>query len=438
MTFIKKIYLRSFLTLVLSYLFVLSGKVNASELENLNPQRLGFIRELVVTGQSTLFGLCPHCTSLNRKMQGFTLHQPHTCIAGCGQQFLWSDCTSLKEHLAEHDAQWYEQLQASQPDPNIHLQKISKDEDHIQLKRLYAQGERNFRGAVFKHIDLKGFSLADTDLRGASFSDLNITDMDFTNADLRGAKFNRVVLRNTNFKKSDFRGAKLQTVNFGEVNFTKANFENTHLGPQNWRRSNLKAVNFQGASFEGSLLSRTNVLDLYASGYRDFSKIQLEGINLSGTTLVGADFTESRLHRASFQAADLQQVCFKKADLRLTDFRKADLRKANFEQINIGPTTIVTRTSVVNGHVITSRAMPFLRHARVNEARLDREALHALYRAHVYYFKNVDLSGVDLSGLSLFGIQLWGANTRGTNLQGTRGIMHIKLRQALIRTFERR
>lgn len=53
-----------------------------------------------------------------------------------------------------------------------------------EILKLYAQGERNFRG-----LNLKGQSFRDKDLQGADFSKADIRGTDFTGALLRGANF---------------------------------------------------------------------------------------------------------------------------------------------------------------------------------------------------------------------------------------------------------
>lgn len=98
-------------------------------------------------------------------------------------------------------------------------------------------------------------------------------------------------------------------------------------------------------------MKREELLERYAAGERDFSgvdlsgvnliEVGLEGINLEGAILRGTEFDRSDLRGAIFRNADLEGAEFFLACLNGSDFRGANLKscriletsmiRANFE-----------------------------------------------------------------------------------------------------------
>jgi uncharacterized protein YjbI with pentapeptide repeats len=86
-------------------------------------------------------------------------------------------------------------------------------------------------------------------------------------------------------------------------------------------------------------MTAEELLERYAAGERDFSgvdlsgvnlmEVDLTGINLEGATLRRTKFSWSCLNRAIFRNADLENADFMLASLKECDFRGANLRSCN-------------------------------------------------------------------------------------------------------------
>ncbi|NJO67196.1 MAG: pentapeptide repeat-containing protein [Leptolyngbyaceae cyanobacterium RM1_405_57] len=67
----------------------------------------------------------------------------------------------------------------------------------------------------------------------------------------------------------------------------------------------------------------------YLQGRRDFRDIELAGVNLNWTNLIGIDLSGANLQNAKFSAATLRQAELVRANLQGANLRAADLRNAN-------------------------------------------------------------------------------------------------------------
>lgn len=92
-------------------------------------------------------------------------------------------------------------------------------------------------------------------------------------------------------------------------------------------------------------MKREELLERYAAGERDFSgvdlsgvnliEVGLEGINLEGAILRGTEFDRSDLRGAIFRNADLEGADFFLACLNGTDFRGANLKKCRIIEASL-------------------------------------------------------------------------------------------------------
>ena len=74
----------------------------------------------------------------------------------------------------------------------------------------------------------------------------------------------------------------------------------------------------------------------YAAGERNFRGLDLDGetLDLRGSNLAGADFSESFIY-ADFRGANLERCVFERANVKTCDFRGANLRGASFREAAI-------------------------------------------------------------------------------------------------------
>ncbi len=90
----------------------------------------------------------------------------------------------------------------------------------VELKRRYAEGERDFTGIVctgvdFSKTDLSGCDFTGSNLSYNNFKSANLSDCNFTNTNLRWSGLERADLRNSDFTKADcsytsFNKAKME------------------------------------------------------------------------------------------------------------------------------------------------------------------------------------------------------------------------------------
>lgn len=138
----------------------------------------------------------------------------------------------------------------------------------------------------------------------------------------------------------------------------------------------------------------------YQKGERNFSHVDLAGVNLSGMNfrdinLTGANLTEANLSWATLSNGVLTGACLKQADLR-----SVNLNRANLEQADL------SRTKLTKAD---------LRLANLQEVDL-----------HWAELQEADLSGANLRGSKLEQVNLERAKLDGVNLTGCE-LMEAKL-----------
>ena len=194
-----------------------------------------------------------------------------------------------------------------------------------------------------------------------------------------------------------------------------------------------------------SALTRDDLAAQYAQGRRDFSDLDLSGLDLSKMEWTGADFsranlnqtdfTESLLIKAVFQETTVQKAIFTKArmveaDLTRADFFQADLREADLtgaraEEVNLAQTKAshaIFKSSNLARSVLTmidlseaDLSMTNLSWAVASQARLTGASL-VKAKLDKADFSEVDLSEADLSDVEAIQPDFHGANFSGANL----------------------
>jgi uncharacterized protein YjbI with pentapeptide repeats len=151
----------------------------------------------------------------------------------------------------------------------------------IELRRKYAQGERNF-----EKINLEGANLQEINLSGVNFTQANLKHTNLVGCNLQEACLN----------KADLYGAKLF-----EADLDKAS---------------LIATNLEKANLTNASLNETKLIEAYSIDEVYFNKTFLIGAYLNGAYLKGADFRGAYLTNAYFNGAYLKGA--KLADAHLT------------------------------------------------------------------------------------------------------------------------
>jgi uncharacterized protein YjbI with pentapeptide repeats len=112
----------------------------------------------------------------------------------------------------------------------------------------------------------------------------------------------------------------------GQRDFQRINLPKAELSGVDLSGCNFTEANFQGADLRESNLSRCNLSRVNFKGAR------LRRTNLIGSTLQGADFQGANLYRAKLIRSDLQNADFGRADLRIgADLREANITNTNFK-----------------------------------------------------------------------------------------------------------
>lgn len=107
------------------------------------------------------------------------------------------------------------------------------------------------------------------------------------------------------------------------------------------------------------------LLKRYADGRRDFSWVDLRGVNLVGARLSGINFYRADLTGATLEHADLQGANFLKANLTNTNLTAANLSGANLRRADLTGTilTAAILDAVRFSDVVLPQGMPSISHA---------------------------------------------------------------------------
>ena len=116
--------------------------------------------------------------------------------------------------------------------------------DRETIRKLYAEGRRDFRGADLERADLRVLDLAQTDLRG-----VNLSRADLAKANLSEALLSQAVLSGANLRQ-----AILNRADLSEANLRNANLQNADLRQANLQGARCDGAKALGADIEGANL----------------------------------------------------------------------------------------------------------------------------------------------------------------------------------------
>ncbi len=178
--------------------------------------------------------------------------------------------------------------------------------------QLAAAGNKEWRSADLRDLNLARVKLTGVDLSFAQFDNANLAG-----ADLAGAR-----VFNCSFAQADLSGANLSEADLSQSQFYRANLRQTKL-----RRAKLRAAWLQEAQAEKA--------DFILADLSDANCLMA---NLTGAQLTGADLSGANLEAAVLRGANLSLVRMDGAKLKDADFTNANwwhARGLSVEQINL-------------------------------------------------------------------------------------------------------
>ncbi|EAZ93199.1 pentapeptide repeat-containing protein [Crocosphaera chwakensis] len=131
-----------------------------------------------------------------------------------------------------------------------------------------------------------------------------------------------------------------QRYKMGDRNFSYLDLRGLNLEKINLEEANLEGSDLQGANLENANLKRTNLVNC------NFYRANVYGANLSYADLSYANLKEANFHRTRIEEARLDHVCvertdfteayIKKVSVRCVKFVKTDLTDAILIDVNLG------------------------------------------------------------------------------------------------------
>jgi len=351
--------------------------------------------------------------------------------------------------------------------------------------------EANLAGAYLYGQSLSSLNISGANLAGANLSRTDLTDTNLSRSNLRNTNFFYSFMRGTVISNADLSGADLTGAYIDGTDFRGSKLANVirrctdnyncsrfFWGGDNWQESRWRVglggalldgvrsfsfpatVTFRNESYwycsyygwycyaEYSIplpagwVNRNGVLlgkgvDLSGQSYNgwDFSNLnlsnvsfentQLTGVSFNGSTLTNVDFSGKDLRNVNFGSANLTGANFTGANLDGVNFNNSTLTGANFDGTNLSSASFSNVTSgqitgtvtglpsgwkLVNGYLVG-------RTARLYGADLSGADLSGMDLTSAY-LAAANLSSSNLSGTKLYAADLWSANLSGANLSG--------------------
>lgn len=246
-------------------------------------------------------------------------------------------------------------------------------------------------GADLEEMDLSGQSMVGAKLAKAKLMRCNLTGVDLSGADLHEADLSFAVLKESTLtraaltkvvgREADLRGAKGVSADLSDGDFSRARFDDAHLPGLDLSRTTLG-----GAQFTAAKLPKVRLFDAHGQNVR-FDGADLTEARADDVSLVQSSFREVSAQGSTWEGADLTEAIFFGARLDGANVSRAAAKGAVFSG------------------------------ARAREARFSRSMLQgaSFLKADLMKatFEQADLSGADLRGASLYGAELWKARLNG-------------------------
>lgn len=319
-------------------------------------------------------------------------------------------------------------LQTAHTQPRAHpLDKATSTVLRHDLQLLVASGVRMLAG-----IDLTGADLSHLDLRGIDFSGAWMESVDLRGANLSGAKLGAAVLAHADMRGSIAVGASFARANLGRARLGEAVLDNADLSGAVLSRCNLAKTQLRRAVIVGALMEDTewgqaDWTGLRAPGHlfyrHDMTQMTLAGAELANASfiecaLTGADLQEAQMAGANFIGCAMDGVRMRGAHLAGAVFDKgttlvgADLSQSNLTNVNFGE---VRMERVLLVRAVLDGANLGRAHLDHCDARLASAKGALLRKAGLVKAR---LGGIDLRDAILQQADLRGADLRRANLFG--------------------
>ena len=157
----------------------------------------------------------------------------------------------------------------------------------------------------------------------------------------------------------------------------------------------------------------------------DLSGANLDGLDLSGVLLSGANFRGASLNKTNLSSAQLIHADFSGASLQGTNLRRADLLLANFSGANLSGADLSGAAPASDNPYVSTRRGPKFKEADLTDALFVETYCYRsdfsgakLIRTNFSqsYLSDADLRGANLSGNDLSEAVLVNAHLEGSNL----------------------
>ena len=199
------------------------------------------------------------------------------------------------------------------------------------------------------------------------------------------------------------------------------NWSGLNLSGVDFRGAYLKEVHFEGSQLDGANLQHAN-LDKAKLQNADLSFANLQHTNLSSAKLQNADLSFANLQNANLleanlQNADLSEANLQKAYLSRAKLQNADLSKANLQKAYLSRAKLqnanLSKANLQNAKLLFANLQnAYLSGAKLQNADLSRANLQNAY------LSMAELQNANLSKAKLQYADLVGANLQHTNLSG--------------------
>lgn len=181
-------------------------------------------------------------------------------------------------------------------------------------------------GADFHGQSFTGTDFSHARLAGANFSDANLMGADFEGADLRNVSFAGASLDGCNLRGADISGAR-----FEGARMDGCNIDAKSLAPRQARAmlASCTGCDFSRVNLEGMDLRKLHLMGatLASADLRnaDLSGASLTGVDLENARLTGARLDGTHFIGCNFSGVDLRGVDLSKASIVGSSIRDADL-----------------------------------------------------------------------------------------------------------------
>jgi uncharacterized protein YjbI with pentapeptide repeats/stress response protein SCP2 len=207
---------------------------------------------------------------------------------------------------------------------------------------------------------------------------------------------------------------------FTGVNLAGVNLSRRVLSQVNLSRANLSGAELSEANLYGANLSEANLC------HANLHKANLSSANLGKAKFINANLSEVNLQGSNLSEANLSGVNLSSVHVWSTNFSRANLSKANLTGLNLRNSQLIN-ADLSNANLSnTNLLMTNLEGANLEGSKLQQ----ALYNAQTVFPRgfdpvkagacligpNVSLQEANLAGIDLSGVNLSEANLSGANL----------------------